>query len=276
MNAKILLCLLLIPSVGACVTTRDELNRQRGVTAELDAKPIKSEDLTKPSEAPAASQTPVPQPPLAPKTAPEPVRESSSQTAAQAPVPAPKTDFTTLSEDELRAELAKANGQVEELQHEKELKEKNGSEDLKKAQERIGALEKQLKELTPETLTVPEGKTPFEAGKDAYLAEKFDEAITFLSQFLSNQEKGKQVEEATFLRGEANFKKLQYNKAILDYSKFPEKFQKSSFHPKALLRIAESFEAMGRKDDAKAFYSDLLEKFSKTAEGKIAKKKMKK
>ena len=91
-----------------------------------------------------------------------------------------------------------------------------------------------------------------------------------------NQEKGKQVEEATFLRGEANFKKLQYNKAILDYSKFPEKFQKSSFHPKALLRIAESFEAMGRKDDAKAFYSDLLEKFSKTAEGKIAKKKMKK
>ena len=173
MNAKILLCLLLIPSVGACVTTREELNRQRGVTAELDAKPIKSEDLTKPAETPPVSQTPVPQPPLTPKTAPEPVPESSGQPSAQAPVPAPKTDLTTLSEDELRAELAKANGQVEELQHEKELKEKNGAEDLKKAQERIVALEKQLKELTPETLTVPEGQTPFDtAGEEKKEAEK--------------------------------------------------------------------------------------------------------
>jgi len=43
-----------------------------------------------------------------------------------------------------------------------------------------------------------------------------------------------------------------------------------------LLRIAESFEATGRKDDAKVFYSDLVEKFPKTAEGKIAKKKLKK
>jgi TolA-binding protein len=32
---------------------------------------------------------------------------------------------------------------------------------------------------------------------------------------------------------------------------------------------------MGRKDDAKAFYSDLQDKFPKTAEGKLAKKRLK-
>ena len=77
------------------------------------------------------------------------------------------------------------------------------------------------------------------------------------------------------MRGDCYFKKVQYNKAIVDFSHFPEKYQKSSYHPKALLRIAESFEAMGRKDDAKAFYSDLLEKFPRTAEGKLAKKRLK-
>ncbi len=270
MNAKILLTILLVPSVGACVTTRDELNRQREAAAELDAKPIKSEELAKPT-APTAAPAPSVHADSKPPTANE-----SPASAGAVPPLAIKTDPTTLSEDELRAELAKANGRVEELQHEQELKEKTTSEDLKKAQERIAALEKQLKELTPETVSVPEGKAPFDAGKDSFLAGKYDEAIVFLSQFLSSNEIGKQVEEATYLRGEANFKKLQYNKAILDYSKFPEKFQKSSFHPKALLRIAESFESTGRKDDAKVFYSDLVEKFPRTAEGKIAKKKLKK
>ena len=115
-----------------------------------------------------------------------------------------------------------------------------------------------------------------EAAKDAYSAGNWDEAIAFFSQVLDTEEKGRAAEEATYLRGESYFKKLQYNRAILDYSKFPERFQKSSYHPKALLRIAECFDSIGRKEDAKSFYSELLEKFPKTAEGRIAKKKLKK
>jgi len=274
MKSWIVMSVFLFPGLGACVTTRDELNRQKGAAAELDGVPVKSEDLSKSAPKSSAPITPAPET-AAPVTAPAPA-SSPAPADASVKAPQPKTDPTTLSEDELRAELAKTSGRVEELEHEQALKEKTSAEELKKAQERIEALEKQLKELTPETVSVPAGKTPFEAGKDAFLAGKWDEAITFLSQFLANQESGKQVEEATFLRGESHFKKLQYNKAILDYSKFPERFQKSSFHPKALLKIAESFEATGRKDDAKVFYSDLVEKFPKTAEGKIAKKKLKK
>ena len=128
---------------------------------------------------------------------------------------------------------------------------------------------------TPEVPTLPEGKSNFQAGKDAYLAGNLDEAVHFFTQVLSASESGKETEEATFLRAEAQFKKQQYNKAIVDYSRFSEKFPKSTYHPKALLKIAESFDALGKKEEAKAFYSELVEKFPKTAEGMLGKKRLK-
>jgi TolA-binding protein len=303
--------------VTSCVTTREELNRQREA-GEVDSRAlpqpetpaVKSEEIPKEvkptpaiaaAPAPAGNQTgnqavtpplalpspaPVITPPMAlPSPSPKEIvlapvatpTAAATATPMASPVASPaKTDLTTLSEDELRAELAKSNGQLEELQHEREMNQKAHDEAQKKSEERIAALEKQLKELTPDVLKAPEGKTDFEAGKDSFAAGKWDEAVAFFTNTLLAQETGKIAEEATYLRGEAYFKKLQYNKAIVDYSKFPERFQKSSYHPKALLRIAEGFEAMGRKEDAKAFYSDLIEKFPKTAEGRIAKKKSKK
>ena len=41
-----------------------------------------------------------------------------------------------------------------------------------------------------------------------------------------------------------------------------------------MLKIGECFDALEMKEDAKAFYQDLFEKYPKTVEGKIAKKKM--
>lgn len=269
--------------LNACVTTRSEWIRQRD-SQDLDrpaprTEPLKNAQKAPPSQ-PAAMPTPTPVPTtsapqisaqLSPTPGPTPGPEPSPT-----PTPEPVKDLSTLNDDELRVELAKTIGRNEELQHELELKNQSKSEEMKKAEERIAALEKQLKELTPEAPRAPEGKTPFEAGKDAHANGNWDEAIAFLTQTLSTTEKGKVAEEATYLRGDCYFKKLQYNKAIVEFSKFPERFQKSSFHSKALLRIAESFESMGRKDDAKMFYSELIEKFPKTAEGKIAKKKTKK
>ena len=303
--------LLILGCVSGCVTTRSELNRQRELEQSELPKPEAPKEIQKVDLASAAATpTPAPSPEAIPVSVPSPAPEVKPPlVAAQTPTPTPTPtsdsspppqtaevrppyaippatpaaippaksfDLTTLSEDELRAELAKTTGRVEELQHEQELKEKSHADELRKSEERIAALEKQLKDLVPETPKVPEGKTPMEAGKDAYSAGNFDESIVFFSQVLSTEEKGKIAEEATYLRGESYFKKLQYNKAILDYSKFPERFPKSSYHPKALLRIAESFDSMGRKEEAKMFYVDLAEKFPKTAEGRIAKKKLKK
>ena len=312
---KILVFLMTCLVLSSCVTTREQLNEQRGIVEESETKTVQSEDLgskEKKTEVPApvVSNTPAPAPvpPLAPAPSATPAATPAPTPIVVIPAPIPaatttatpvasatpmiqapyalptvapsatpilKPDTANYGVDELRAELARVSGIAEELQHEKQLKEQAQGDELKKSQERIVALEKQLKDLTPDTPKLPEGKSPFEAGKDAFSSNNSEEAIMYFTQVLSASESGKEAEEATYLRGESYFKKQQYNKAIVDYSRFPEKYQKSSFHPKALLRIAECFEAMGRRDDAKAFYSDLMEKFPKTAEGKIAKKRTK-
>jgi len=77
------------------------------------------------------------------------------------------------------------------------------------------------------------------------------------------------------MRAEAYYQLKQYKKAIVDYSKFPEKFTTSKKMPVALLKIGQSFDALGMRDDAKSFYQELIEKFPKSQEAKKARSKLK-
>jgi TolA-binding protein len=238
-----------------CVTTRQQLNEERGESTTSTAKPassVQSEDLNPKSE-PKLVQSP-------PATAP-----------ATAPVPVPAGSYTL---DEIRSEMARLGGKVEELEHEKKLREEQRLEEQKKLQEKIAELEKQLKEQPPAGPAIPEGKTPLQAGKDVYFNEQYDQAIPYLEKAVQIKDTGKEAEEANYLLGESYFRLKNYQKAIISYSKFPEKFTKSTYHPKALLRIAECFDGMSMKEDAKAFYQNVLDQFPKTAEGKIAKKRL--
>lgn len=277
-GSRFLLVLFLFSA--SCVTTREQLNQMRkegpegAPPAEEPARPVKSEELAPVKTVPETAPTPVATPEPTPVQVAPPFALPPS-TPSPTPVPVLKPEVTDYGVEELRAELARVAGLAEEYRHDKEKSETASTEALKKAQERVAQLEKQLKDLTPEVPTLPEGKSNFQAGKDAYLAGNFDEAVHFFTQALSVSESGKEAEEATFLRAEAQFKKKQYNKAILDYSRLAEKFPKSAYHPKAILKIAESFEALGNKDEAKGFYSELIDKFPKTAEGMLAKKRLK-
>jgi TolA-binding protein len=280
-GSRFLLILFLFSA--SCVTTREQLNQMRkegpegAPPAEAPARPVKSEELAPVRTVPETAPTPAVEQ-SAPSPTPAQVAPPFAlppSTPSPTPIPIVKPEAADYGAEELRAELARVAGLAEEYRHEKEKIEAASAETLKKSQERIAQLEKQLKDLTPEVPTLPEGKSNFQAGKDAYLAGNLDEAVHFLTQALSVSESGKEAEEATFLRAEAQFKKQQYNKAIVDYSRFPEKFQKSSYHPKALLKIAESFDALGKKEESKAFYSELVDKFPKTAEGMLAKKRLK-
>jgi TolA-binding protein len=294
---------------ASCVTTRAQMNEKNGVTEDAEAPVntsedgtnrsrvnVKTENLTPatdtaiPAKNSAAAPTKMttdttvatPSPPM---TAGSPNKAAPSIPSSAPIVAAPIAGVSVgtiaanggaYTDDELKAELARVSGQVEELQHNKQIDDQQHQDAEKKYQDRIAELEKQLKaNEAPAGPVVPEGKSPFEAGKDAYFADRYEDAIAFFDQYLQGKDL-KAADEATFLRAESNFKEKNYKKAIVDYSKFPEKYQKSKFHPKALLGIAQSFDEMGMKDDAKAFYSELADKFPKTAEGKLAKKKLKK
>jgi TolA-binding protein len=267
----------------ACVTTRAQLNEERGITdanssseapsrTSQKTSAVQSEDLNESEPSESARSATVTNPPT---TAGAAVSGATVSTASANSSP----QAGGYGAEELRAEIARLNGRVEELEHEKKLQTDDRDAQQKKLQDQVVGLEKQLKETEPVVVAAPEGKSTFEAGKDAYFGGLFDQSIQFMDQYLQKNENlkeadQKEVAEAIYIRAESYFKQKQYKRAIVDFSKFPERFQKSPYHPKALLRIAESFAAMGMKEDSKVFYSEIVDKFPKTAEGKLAKKRL--
>ena len=180
--------------------------------------------------------------------------------------------------DEVKGELTRLTGRLEDV--ERAQKDAGGStkDDTKKLEARVTELEQAqtnmleaIKKLQTDTPppnledTYAKGKHKFDAGDAAG-------AIDAFTAYLKSPT-GKNVEEATFLRGEAYFSLKQYKKAILDYSKITEKFPKSRHMPGALYRIGQSFSELGMRDDAKGFYQELIEKFPKSAEARKAKSK---
>lgn len=186
--------------------------------------------------------------------------------------------------EELKSEILRLTGKVDELERNHQSaskKEDLGKDDLKKLETRMAELEQAQAQLIEAVKKLQVTAAPpadpdllYQKGRTEFLNQQWDPAIESLTQYLKTPQP-KHEEDALFLRGSAYFKKPDYKKAIVDYSRFPEKFNQSSRMPVALLRIAESFELMGMKDDALTFYQELAEKFPKTAEGKKAKLKLK-
>ncbi len=188
--------------------------------------------------------------------------------------------------EELKSEITRLAGRIEDLERDKrnESGKVNAStrEELKKLESRIAELEQAQVNMIEAIKKIQETPPPppadtesyLDKGKSLYEAGKFEGAIDAFTNYLKGS-KPKKAEQATFLRAESFYKLKQYKKAIVDYSKFPEKYIKSSFMPQALYKIGLSFDNLGMNEDAKGFYQEVVEKFPKSAEGKKARAKLK-
>lgn len=184
--------------------------------------------------------------------------------------------------EEMRSEIMRLTGRIEELERSKSQTASGQApqaEAMKKLEQRILELEQaqvtlieQLKKQQAEAPPVDANKL-LEEGKNQLKNGKQEEAIETFSRYLKTP-KAPKIEEATFLRAEAQYALKRYKKAIVDYSQFPEKFTKSRYMPKALLRIGQSFDALGTPDDAKAFYQLLVDQYPKSEEAKTARPKL--
>ncbi len=179
--------------------------------------------------------------------------------------------------DELKSEFNRMGSRLEEL--ERAQHNERDTEKMKKLEERIQELEAaQMKML--EALKKVEGSIPppdpvdsYKKGLEDFKAGRLDEALKQFTVYLAHPD-GKYKQDALFYRGETYFGLKQYKKAIVDFSKFPETYHSSDYLPKALLKVALSFEALGMKDDSAAFYQELFDKYPKTPEGKTARQKI--
>jgi TolA-binding protein len=189
----------------------------------------------------------------------------------------------TYAIDEIKAEMTRLQGRIEDLEHapkdqtpqiSKDQIQKLESRitDLEHAQEKIIVQLQKMQDAQAAAAVSPEDA--LESGKSSMEAGNLEPAIEQFSSAIKNA-KGKTAEDAIFLRGESYYGLKQYKKAIIDYSKFPEKYTKSKYMARALLRIGQSFEALGMTEDAKGFYQELADKFPKSKETKQIRQKLK-
>ncbi len=184
--------------------------------------------------------------------------------------------------EELRAEMARIQGRLDETERAvvDQMKKLKESEVVYALERRLEEVEKSLQATADSfkklqaSIPPSENKEAWDLGRKAFAASDWKEAIEQLSVYLQFPG-AKHAEEAYFLRGESYLKTNSAKKAILDFAMFPEKYQKSAMYPKAVLRIAESYEQLGNKEDARPFYSELIERFPKSSEAKTAKKRLK-
>ncbi len=188
--------------------------------------------------------------------------------------------------DEVKDEITRLSGRIEDL--ERQQKELDKNSDHQKADESFRKLEARLLSLEKTQQTLQEA---FNQLQDSALAHQDPEEMMKMAKASFNEgryedvteqlakyqkvPKAKNLDEAAFLRGESFFHLKQFKKAVVEYSKFPEKFSHSAHYPEALFKIGLSFDSMGMKEDAQGFYQELIEKFPRSLQAKKARKKAK-
>ena len=192
--------------------------------------------------------------------------------------------------EELKDEMTRLAGRIEDLERAEKSRSAQVVSDpspsvaasLAHLEERLVSLEKKLEGLHGGEAEAPLAANPilknpeevFHQAKESFDDGNYQEAEEKLSLYLKAP-KIKKYQEALFLKGECLYRLKDYKKAVVEYSRFPEKYPQSSHMPEALYKIALSFDALGMKDDAKGFYEELVEKFPKSQQSAKARKKLK-
>lgn len=179
--------------------------------------------------------------------------------------------------DELKVEIARLTGRIDELERSQQQSTTQGAAG---AAATSSALDTRLNELEADrtrmmeaikrlqdNLPPPDPDADLERGRKEFQSKNYSAAITTLTKYLRTPGV-KKIEEGTFLRAEAYFEQKEFKKAIIDYSQFPEKFTQSKLLPAALYKIGLSFDALGMKNEAKAFYQELQDRHPRSAEAK--------
>ena len=88
--------------------------------------------------------------------------------------------------------------------------------------------------------------------------------------------KPKGKKKGIFERADDQFGKKNWKEAIVEYQNYREKYPKGRRYRQATYKIGVSFQELGLKDEARAFYKEVVDKFPKTKTAGQAKSRLKK
>jgi tol-pal system protein YbgF len=206
---------------------------------------------------------------------------------------------------ELREEIRSLRGELEETQY--LIKRKVGSLDNSKGKrtsqldrmeqllssnkDRIVRIEQYLNLETTElgstlnkapdaTVVTSPAKTDsaddiYATAKQGYDQNNFEDARERFQQFLTRYPKSEHADNAQFWIGETYYREKWYEKAILEYQKVIEQYPNGNKVPASLLKQGFAFSKLGDQANARLIFAELVKKYPKSNEAKIAKQKIK-
>lgn len=209
--------------------------------------------------------------------------------------------------ERLQAEIGRLQGKIEEMEHQrrKEIGTYNSTVEgnaknvndmkaqLEEMQKTQAMLFEELKRQKEENLQLlknqqkapapapSEGKkksgstNSFQNAYGAYAAKDWDTAITGFRAYLEANPKGKKVRDARYFLGDSLYKNKDYADAIVEFGVLHESAAGTTVGRKSTLRIAQSFKAMGKDKDAKAFAQLLVGSAPDSKEAQQARKYLK-
>lgn len=178
-----------------------------------------------------------------------------------------KVDVETTIE-ELRAEIARLSGLVEQ-----QASQLNNISDEMKSQmgtltSRAQAIEQKQSQAQQQAAIEVDRQTAaetkrnsYEVGKSLFEEAKYEQAVEVLRAVTSNPASADEAKKAQFLLGDACFGAKDYASAALEFAEFRKSYPKDPLVPNAIYKQATSFKNMGKKQEAKLFFQDLIDRY---------------
>jgi tol-pal system protein YbgF len=203
--------------------------------------------------------------------------------------------------EEMNEEIRLLNGQIEELEHSINQRQKLAQELAKKREEtldrlskisdqntdRIARLEQYLnletskKSVVVATPGVQTQKQPsseneiYQSAKQAFDQGDSDAARQGFQELIRRYPDSGNADNAQFWIGEIYYREKWYEKAILEYQKVIEKYPTGNKVPAALLKQGLAFSNIGDKANSRLIFEELIRKYPKSTEAKVAAEKLK-
>lgn len=179
---------------------------------------------------------------------------------AEAEAVAPKVDERDELIRALNGRVESLENQIQNLHKEKENSQSAVNPDSQKIallQDALAKMELQLQKLEGE-----KEHTPSKKSSDANLNLKKETTVT---------PSASDKKQNAYVAGEELFQKKEWKKAILSFQSFVEESPKNKLVPEAKYKIGVCFQELGLKDEASAFYEEVLAQHPKSDSGKKAK-----
>lgn len=115
----------------------------------------------------------------------------------------------------------------------------------------------------------------YKSAKQAFDQGDSESAKKYFQEVIGRFPKSENADNAQFWIGEIYYREKWYEKAILEYQKVIEKYPDGNKVPAALLKQGLAFHNIGDKPNSRHILEDLIKKYPKSNEAKIAREKLK-